>query len=210
MGKILQTPLSGLLLNDLLRRYVRYDGRFDYQGFSERYSNLNRALERNGFTVEDAQLRRTLPQALDLPQADDEVHAMLVRFRLDVPAGHLGQAIATHAQGNWAAANAQLRSFVEALFDGIAERLGASLGLAVPQPGNQRRIWLAQLNPPFFLHGLNEWTGQGTGFFEAFFRRLHPQGAHPGLSDEEDSTFRLHLVLLTARSPLTRLADRLA
>jgi hypothetical protein len=66
------------------------------------------------------------------------------------------------------------------------------------------------LNPPFFLHGLNEWTGQGTGFFEAFFRRLHPQGAHPGLSDEEDSTFRLHLVLLTARSPLTRLADRLA
>jgi hypothetical protein len=32
----------------------------------------------------------------------------------------------------------------------------------------------------------------------------HPQGAHPGLSDEEDCTFRLHVVLLTGRLLLTR------
>jgi hypothetical protein len=34
--------------------------------------------------------------------------------------------------------------------------------------------------------------------------RLHPKGSHPGLSDNEDSTFRLHVVLLTARLLLTR------
>jgi len=33
----------------------------------------------------------------------------------------------------------------------------------------------------------------------ARYRRLHHHGAHPSLSDENDSTFRLHLVLLVAR-----------
>jgi len=37
------------------------------------------------------------------------------------------------------------------------------------------------------------------------FKRLHPQGAHPGLSDEEDSTFRLHMVLLLCWLFLRRL-----
>jgi hypothetical protein len=40
---------------------------------------------------------------------------------------------------------------------------------------------------------------------QAFFRRLHPAGSHPGLSDEDDSTFRLHLVLLVARNLLRRI-----
>ncbi len=42
-----------------------------------------------------------------------------------------------------------------------------------------------------------------------FFGDSIPQGAHPGLSDEEDSTFRLHLVLLTGRTLLKRLEARL-
>jgi hypothetical protein len=68
----------------------------------------------------------------------------------------------------------------------------------------QRRTWLAQRDPPFFIAGLNGWDFQGGGFMESFFRRLHPQGAHPGLSAEEDSTFRLHLVLLVGRQLLRR------
>ena len=88
------------------------------------------------------------------------------------------------------------------LLDELAERLnGGAAGL--PPNGNQRRQWLAETN--FFIGALNEWTGQGTGFLEGFYRRLHPQGAHPGLSDEDDSTFRLHLVLLVARLLLKRL-----
>jgi hypothetical protein len=38
-------------------------------------------------------------------------------------------------------------------------------------------------------------------------RRLNPEGSHPGLSDDEDCSFRLNIVLLTA-SLLLRRYDR--
>ena len=38
--------------------------------------------------------------------------------------------------------------------------------------------------------------------------RSHPSGSHPGLSDEDDCTFRLHLVLLVSRLLLQRLRGR--
>jgi integrase len=47
-------------------------------------------------------------------------------------------------------------------------------------------------------------TIKGGGFVNGLAKRLHPQGSHPGLSDQEDSTFRLHTVLLTARLLLER------
>ena len=204
--------LTDTIVTDLVERAIarcvdRYSNMFDYARFREEFPALHRGLERDGFTVEDGALRRTLPEALDLPQADDEVHALLDSFHFVTPKGHLDQAIAAHARGDWAAANAQFRPFIESLLDEIAERLLP--GAALPAPGHPRRQLLAQMNPPFFFAGLNEWTGQGKGFLESFYRRLHPQGAHPGLSDEDDSTFRLHLVLLVARLLLRRLQQRL-
>jgi hypothetical protein len=204
--------LADNIVEELVSEAIRYSTNhreFDYSRFVERYANLNRALELDGYTVEEGQLRPTLPQALDLPQADDEVHRLLQRYGFDVPLGHLDQAIAAHGRGEWAGANAQLRTFVEGLFDEIAQRLSTHLHVPPPVNGNASRLWLAALNPPFLIQELNEWSGQGTGYFEAFYRRLHPQGAHPGLSDEEDSTFRLHLVLLAARLLLRRLEERL-
>ncbi|TIT17485.1 MAG: hypothetical protein E5W70_32070 [Mesorhizobium sp.] len=47
-------------------------------------------------------------------------------------------------------------------------------------------------------------ANEGKNFINGLMKRLHPQGAHPGLSDEDDSTFRLHIVLLSARLLLTR------
>src|SRR5260370_5956992 len=44
---------------------------------------LLRSIERDGFMIdEDGLLRRMLPQAIDLPAADDEVHVLLDRYRL--------------------------------------------------------------------------------------------------------------------------------
>ncbi len=203
-GINLADAIVGELVDGAIRASTeRYSNEFSFDSFRESYPALHRGLERDGFTVEGGQLRRALPEALDLPRTDDEVHALLDRYGFVVSKGHLDQGIAAHARGDWAAANAQFRPFIESLFDSIAERLAG--GAALPAPGNQRRIWLANHNPPFFLGELNEWTGQGTGFMEGFFRRLHPAGAHPGLSDEDDSTFRLHLVLLVARNLLRRL-----
>jgi hypothetical protein len=179
-------------------------GGFNFETFQKHYAAIHRGLERDGFTIEDGQLRRALPDVLDLPKADDEVHALLHAYNLTTPRGHLDQAISAHSRGDWAAANAQFRPFVESLFDEIAEQLNRGVA-GLPPPGHPRRQWLANTNPPFFIAALNEWSNDGKGFVEGFYRRLHPAGAHPGLSDEDDSTFRLHLVLLVARLLLRRL-----
>jgi hypothetical protein len=86
------------------------------------------------------------------------------------------------------------------LLDGIAEHLdptASTLG-----SGQLRRTKLAALE--FLSIPLNEWNNDGKGFINGLVKRLHPQGAHPGLSDEEDCTFRLHVVLLTAALLLRR------
>lgn len=186
------------------RSFRGYPAEFSFVDFQSQFAALNRGLERDGFTVEDGVLRRILPEIVDLPAADDEVHLLLERFGLAVPGGHLDQGISAHVRGQWAAANAQFRTFVESLLDEIALRAPAPPGGYLPT-GHARRQWLANVTPPFFIPALNEWSHDGKGFFEAFFRRLHPEGSHPGLSDEEDSTFRLHLVLLAGRHLLRRL-----
>ncbi len=202
----LTDSLISRLVRDEMARFTDYDGAFQFDRFSASNPELQRALERDGFTAEDGTLRKTLPAVLDLPVADDEVHSLLSRYGYTESEGHLDQAIAAHARGDWAAANGQLRSFAESLLNSIAETL-APVG-AVPPVGVRRRQYLAHLNPAFFNVALNEWSDDGRGFVEAFYHRLHPQGAHPGLSDEEDSTFRLHLVLLMARLLLRRLVSR--
>ena len=176
----------------------------DYPLRQGTFDALFRALERDGFVVRDGQLRPALPGNLDLPAADDEVHLLLKRYGLNTSLGHLDQAINAHAQGNWAAANGQLRTFYESLFDEIALLVDPQNGSAA-KPGATRRQLLANLTPPFISRELNEWSDDGKNFVNGTFKRMHPQGSHPGLSDEEDCTFRLHLVLLVARLFLRRL-----
>ena len=48
---------------------------------------------------------------------------LLDRYGFGTAKGHLEQAMENHARGNWAAANGQLRTFFDALLDGITERL---------------------------------------------------------------------------------------
>jgi hypothetical protein len=163
-----------------------------------------RALERAGYVIEGGQLRRTLPEALDLPAADDEVHILLNRYSFATPLGHLDQAIDSHGRGNWAAANGQIRSFLESLLDEIAYLLVPTAPRGQNQ-GEARREALANLPRPFLSVDLYEWGNQGKNLVNGVFKRLNPQGAHPGLSDEEDSTFRLHLVLLLGRLFLRRI-----
>ena len=183
------------------------------EAFTNRFPELSRALDRDGFKVIEWQLRRNLPEAFDLPATDDDVHRLLRTFGFSVPSGHLDQAIQNHSQGTWAAANSQLRSFVEGLMDSISDRLEPD-SAKLPARGWNRVEWLANQTPPFFLPELNEWqtdskTGRPIGFIYGVWQRLHPHGSHPGLSDEEDSTFRLHLVLILARLLLLRLKQRL-
>jgi hypothetical protein len=159
-----------------------------------------RLLAMDGFVVTDRSIRRSLPEDVNLPAAQNELDRLLAKHSFVVPAGHLRQAVEAHADGHWASANSQIRTFLDALFDEIAARLdpnNASLGTGQP-----RRTQLAARG--FFSRSLNEWDDDGRNFINGLFRRLSPQGSHPGLSDEEDSTFRLHIALLAARLFLSR------
>lgn len=115
-GRNLTDSMVSRLVEHAISRNTEGAG-FHFDEFSNRYADLERALERDGFTVEDGQLRRTLPAALDMLAADDEVNSLLHQYDYVVPLGHLDQAIAAHARSEWAAANGQLRSFIESLLD---------------------------------------------------------------------------------------------
>lgn len=161
---------------------------------------FRRALELDGFIVSGKTLHRALPVDVGLPAAQSEVDRLLEKHGLTTPKGHLKQALDAHGRGDWAAANSQIRAFFDALLDDIAGKLDASA--ATLSSGQPRRAKLAAMG--FLSRHLNEWADNGTGFVNGLVKRLHPQGAHPGLSDEEDSTFRLHVILLTARMLITR------
>ncbi len=189
--------ISDLLVEEVTRRVVRRHGAHG--------DAIVHELARAGYLLnEDGTLRRTLPEAVNLPAADDEVHVLLNKHNLATPLGHLDQAINAHTRGEWAAANGQGRSFLESLLDETAYLLSPNATRGQNQ-GEARRQLLANLADPFLSRNLNEWSDDGKSFVHGVFRRLHPQGAHPGLSDEEDSTFRLHLVLLASRLFLRRL-----
>lgn len=164
----------------------------EFEGHSAFYANaagLLRALERDGFTVTDGKLRRSLPVDIGLPTTQSEVDRLLDKHGFIVPKGQLTQAIDAHARGNWAGANGQFRPFFEGLLDEIAARIAPGSGDAL------RRL----LTAGFLRRDLNE-----RDLVYGLMKRLHPQGPHPGLSGDEDSTYRFHVVLLTARLFLTR------
>lgn len=152
--------------------------------------------------VKDGQLRPAMPAALGLPAVDDEVHELLKRFGFVTPMGHPDQALQSHGNGLWAAANGQIgRSSWSC---STRSPRSSPRNTALPPPGGGRLNWLATVQPPFVLAGLNEWDGQREGFLEALLRRLHPQGPHPSLPDGEDSTFRLHIAFIVGRTLLRR------
>lgn len=149
-------------------------------------------------------LRAALPNEVDLPAADDEVHQLLKRFGFAIPLGHLDQAIDAHTRGDWAAANSQIRTFLEGLISAIAECIDPTKFAELATAEN-RRAWLAEKG--FLSVQRNEWTSDGKNFVNGLFRMLHTDGSHPGLSDEDHCTFRLHLGLITGRTLLRRLAN---
>ena len=176
----------------------------------EHLPKLVNSLKHDGYVITDGgELKRMLPESIKLVEKENELNSLLDKFKFITTKGHIDLAISAHTRGEWASANAQLRSFMESLFGSIADKLvGGKTTLPLPRYQKSCEL-LAKLNPPFFIPALNEWEiGSKCGFLKGLMKRLHPQGSHPGLSDEEDSTFRLHLVILTAFYYLKRLDNR--
>lgn len=167
------------------------------------YPTLARSLKLDGYSISNnGKLTTILPTSTPLATKQTEVESLIKNFGFSTAEGHLNQALSAHTRGDWAAANSQMRSFVESLFDSFADKL---LSHPLPSSSNARREQLAKLNPPFIDPTLNEWDFTSSkGFVQGFWNRLHPSGSHPGLSDEDDSTFRLQLVFLVAHRFLKR------
>ncbi len=166
---------------------------------------FTRALADDGYGIFEGVLRRILPEEVTLPEKESALERLLKKHGLTVPKGHLDQARDAHARGDWAAANSQVRTFLEGLLDEIAIAIDPTLATGSSE---NRRAGLARQG--FLSSDLNEWSGDGKNFINGLMKRLHPQGSHPGLSDEDDSSFRLHIVLLTSQMLLARFDARVA
>jgi hypothetical protein len=170
-----------------------------WESFPVRHPELANSLDRDGFEVTNKGLKRKLPAMFPVAEQEDQLISLLEKFGFDIARGHYEQAVAAHARGEWAAANAQIRTFVEEFFNKTQ---------SIVCPGqysstNERKIALAKAG--FFRNEYNEYLFDGKGFIEGFWKRLHPEGSHPGLSEQADSTFRLHLVILVIHYLLMRL-----
>jgi len=179
------TPLIQAIAEHLIYRFRAFPDPL------ERFPELINSLDHDGYILDKEGLRRKLPDQIPITAQEDELVQALTRFGFDIAKGHYEQAVAAHTRGAWAAANAQLRSFVEELLNRIAESI---------VPGNYSSSyerWVALSKAGFFKAELNEWTDDGKGFLQGFWKRLHPQGSHPGLSEKDDCTYRLHIVIVT-------------
>nr|WP_154985633.1 hypothetical protein [Paenibacillus xylanexedens] len=164
------------------------------------YPQLRRLLLRDGFVIEDNKLIRTFDTTIDFSENENLLERLLNKYGLDTAKGHYEQARNSFNRGDWAACNGQLRSYVEEICNVIAKKItGQSF-----TDSHRARIALSQTDPPIFYKNLNEWEDNGKGYFETFWRRLHPEGSHPGLSSEEDSIFRLNLVQISSLEILRR------
>ena len=166
------------------------------------------ALAKDGYSLTwnadgEAVLRPALPIELGA-ETDDEVHQLLAEHGFATSCGHLDQALNAHVRGDWAAANAQLRTFMEGLLDDIADTLWPDEAKGLTS--ENRRALLGRNG--FFSTERKEWTADGKNYVNGLFKMLHTEGSHTGLSDVEHSTFRVHLVLVTARTFLRRLHYR--
>ncbi|MBB6229410.1 hypothetical protein [Polymorphobacter multimanifer] len=150
-------------------------------------------------------LVRMLPNdlpGLDFREAESEIVTLLDRSGFTTAKGHLGLALAAFQRGEWASANGQLRNFYESYLNEIAVALGCPIG----DDSKVKRDYLGTLPKPFLLSDYNEWNtnNQKPQYVQGLMSRMHPHGGHPGLSEEEDATFRLQISLVTARLFLRR------
>lgn len=195
------------LAEAVVREAVRLTNEHSTSTLQQRFL---RGLALDGYTVNfdandgSAVLRSALPIEINLPSADDEVHYLLRYFDFQIPLGHLDQAIDAHTRGDWAAANSQIRTFLEGLLDAIAFKIDP-LKFSELQSSENRRAWLADVN--FLSVARNEWSRDGKNYLNGLFKMLHTEGSHPGLSNDDHCTFRLHLSLTTSRVLLRRLRN---
>ncbi len=206
-----ERTLSVVVVEEAIRRFGRRSGQnVEMWDRLERYLNLDGyALLKeagddwDGDYQEITGIGLAMPEFAGLPESSSEVDTLLAGYELSVAGVHLDSAKKNIAQGNWEAANSQCRAFLEALTDGIADRLYPAES-ATRRGGLQKRQLLAEKG--FLSREKHEFSdGNGHAFLPGLAKLLHSDGAHPGISSQHDALFRLQIVVVTARWLLKRI-----
>jgi hypothetical protein len=176
-----------------LERYLNLDG---YSlTYGEPGGLFGNRRELTGYTV-------GMPAFVELPESSSEVDRMLSANGFQVAKRHLESARDNITQGDLEAANSQCRTFLEALTDAIADDLYPAEAASLAS-GLAKRQLLA--NKGFLLREKHEFgDGNGQAFLPGLAKLLHPDGAHPGISNQADALFRLQVVVVTGRWLLKR------
>lgn len=164
------------------------------------YPKLKRLLLKDGFDIRNGQLVRLVDSTINYVENENLLCSLLDKYQFTTAKGHYTQATNAFTRGDWAACNSQIRTFVEELLCKLAEGITGNTF----SDSHSARTALSQSSPKLFYPELNEWLNNGKGYFETFWKRLHPQGSHPGLSDEYDSMFRLNIVQISILEILRR------
>jgi hypothetical protein len=157
------------------------------------WAPLRDALAADGWEFDESgdRLVPTVPAVRvteEVPWIEDD----LTRRGWTTAAGHYRQAIDAFASGNWASANSQLRAFFEDL---VGNAGGLPLGGGT---GQVQKAFDA-------LQAANKLVDGESQFGKDLWKLLHPHGSHPGLSDQDESRFRLLALTGYARYLLKRI-----
>ena len=178
------------------------------KAFITYHKELGNNLKRDGFIVEGKVIKKLLPQEIDEARTESELESNLDYYNFKTSKGHLTQAINNHSLGNWASANSQFRTFIESLLVEINNYLLPNN--QVTTAAQAIKTLAETASPPFLSKTLNEYPNDkdADSFIYGFWCRLHPTGSHPGLSDEDDCSFRYHISIVFANYLLRRLTER--
>lgn len=179
---------------DLVTQVLRDGSRPNsFHGPTTWYDEVRAAVAADGWEY-DVDQRRLVPTVpgVDAVEYTDAVDGALTGRGWATAAGHYRQALNAFGRGNWASANAQLRSALEE-----ALPLAASV-----VAGNRPNEVQAALD---MLRAAGQLVDGEYSYAKGLWQLCQSQGSHPGLSDEEESRFRVVSVTAYLRFLLDRL-----
>lgn len=177
-------PLDNTLV-EVLERYLALRGEHALNQDQD-LKMLRAALNIDGLDIRDARLVPTTPPPAALGPQISALEQDLTFLGFSTASEHYRQATENFTDGNWEASNGQLRSFLEDLFIVACERLckksGADPVAALQHMKSTRSLDDAEFNT-----------------FKSFWLSIQDKGPHRGLSDDQESLFRLHVATAIAR-----------
>lgn len=207
-----------LIMMDKVVNKMLINVRLDLDEFNEETlefksdSKFYRYLRLDGYDIdfEKMRVKENISKYTNTSEKDDYIVNFLNQYHFETSLGHYEQAKSSYLNGNYAALNGQLRSFVEAIFQDMAKHI------KIKEPNNNNINSISSVDPqqamcifakcesPIIERNLNEYDDNGTGFIQAFWKRLHPEGSHAGLPDFEEAIYRFQLVVLNIELLLKR------